>query len=694
MASKREVSIIIRAIDKASRVLRTISNAATKDLKQVGDAAANAARSIGLIGAALTLSLGLVVNTTAQFQQSMANTQSVIGATVDELGQLTDAAREMGKVSVFSASQAADAMFFLASAGLNTEKVIAALGGTMDLAAATMSDLAFTTETVVSTLAAFGLQAQDSDRVANVFAATISGSQATMEKLATAMSFVAPVARAVNLSLEETSAILGRLFTSGIAASTAGTALRMAFAQLLKPSEDAKEALDRLRIVTKTADGNIRNFIDIIRDLEVAGLTAADAMTIFGVRAGPALLTLVNQGASAIDNLTRRVTGTNKAAEMAALQIATFQGQMKLLKSAAQELQIVIGTQLLPTLTDLTIKITVIATKTADWAKEHKELTKVLGTSTLVLAGFAVVMTTVLLGFAGIAKLLETAAKAVMLLRKTFFLIGNTTLILKVRLALLAKGIVGLAGIVAGGIIAGLAVFAGALALVKSEADKAKKAILENSEEMKRQQSNVQGIKDALALYKIALEQVRDAQDKGARSVTLLGTVLKDSEGNVGGLGKAMLPVEDQIIRLREKITSLNKQLRVAGGDIFLMNKRLSESPILIQALLNPLGLLSKALEELQKKAAIAPPPIELTDKQLKLLENLTIERERLTKSATDFSISEAIREAKAQEVIADGNRQLLTEIARNLQLRLSAIRKQQRDDAQQVAKDIVQQSR
>jgi hypothetical protein len=85
MASKREVAIIIKAIDKASRVMRSISDAATKDLKQVGDAARTAATSIGLIGAALTLSLGLAVNTTASFEQSMANTQGVIGATEAEL---------------------------------------------------------------------------------------------------------------------------------------------------------------------------------------------------------------------------------------------------------------------------------------------------------------------------------------------------------------------------------------------------------------------------------------------------------------------------------------------------------------------------------------------------------------------------------------------------------------------------------
>lgn len=358
------------------------------------------AASIGMIafGTAAAVGFGMAVNEAATFQQSMVNTQAVAGATAEELKRLTSFAREMGKQTVFSAKESADAMVSLASAGQNTNEIMNSLKGTLNLAAATNSDLAFTSRTVASTLSQFGFAATESDRIANVFTATISASQATMDKLATSMSIVGPVAKAVGLSLEETAGILGGLFNAGLDASTAGTSLRQSLAQLLKPTDDAKEALGRLNVETLDSQGKLRNLTDIIADLEKSGLSAADALAIFGVRAGPGMLALVSQGADSIRDLTEAITGTDKAAEIAALMVETFKGQRKLLKSAVSELKITIGNELLPILTEYTTKLAGIINKTSDWAAENPKLTK-----TLVKLGVAVSVITIGLGGIGLA---------------------------------------------------------------------------------------------------------------------------------------------------------------------------------------------------------------------------------------------------------------------------------------------------
>jgi len=325
-------------------------------------------------GAVAVATFRSVVTEAATFQQSMVNTQAVVGATSDELQELTGFAREMGKQTVFSATESATAMNRLGSAGLDTQEIMDSLKGTLDLSAATQSDLASTSQTVASTLSQFGFAAEESGRIANVFAATISASQATMEKLSTSMSIVGPVAKAVGLDLEETAGILGSLFNAGLDASTAGTSLRQAMAQLLKPTDDAKEALQRLNVETLDSQGQLRSLTDIIRDLETTGLTAADALTIFGVRAGPGMLALVSQGADSIEELTAAVTDTDKAAEIAELQVGTFQGQMKLLNSAVSELKISIGDELLPVLTEYTTKLTGAINKTTDFAAGQPEL--------------------------------------------------------------------------------------------------------------------------------------------------------------------------------------------------------------------------------------------------------------------------------------------------------------------------------
>lgn len=353
--------------------------------------------SLGMLafGAAAVTGLGFAVKAAGDFQQSMTNTQAVAGATSEELQKLTNFAREMGKQTVFSAKESADAMFDLASAGLSTNEIMKSLRGTMDLAAATQADLSFSASLVVGNLKAFDLAANQSGRLANLFTAAISGSRATMDKLNTSLAIIGPVAASINMPIEQTVGLLGKLFDRNIDASTSGTALRQTIARLLKPSEEAQEALGRLEVSVRKADGSMRPLVNIIRDLEDASLNTTDALAIFGVRAGPAMLALVNAGADSIEAFTEKITGTDKAAEIAALQINTFQGQLKILNSALSELKIEIGNQLLPVLTKYTTKLTGIINKTSTWAAENPKLTKTLVT----LGGVAGVTA---LGLAGI----------------------------------------------------------------------------------------------------------------------------------------------------------------------------------------------------------------------------------------------------------------------------------------------------
>ena len=131
------------------------------------------------------------VRTAAQFEQSMANAASVSRATSEELAMLEQAARRAGETTVYSASQSADAIYYLASAGFSASQSVEALDGVLALAAATQSDLAYTSSSVVSTLSQFRLQAEDSARISNVYAAAISRSLASMEKLTDACAMQA-----------------------------------------------------------------------------------------------------------------------------------------------------------------------------------------------------------------------------------------------------------------------------------------------------------------------------------------------------------------------------------------------------------------------------------------------------------------------------------------------------------------------
>lgn len=675
MASKREVSIIIRAIDKASRVMRSISNAATKDLKSIGNAAQNAARSIGLIGAALTLGLGLVVNTTASFEQAMANTQSVIGATEAELNKLTTAAREMGRVSIFTASQAANAMFSLAQAGFKTNDIMNSLAGTMLLAAAGSSDLTSTTETVVRTLSAFGLQANESARVANVFAAATSNSLANIERLSSGLSFSAGVAAEAGLSLEETTAILAKMLVVTGEGSRAGTALRMALVRLQKPTEAASEIFKRLEVSILGSSGSIRNLVDIIGDLEKAGVKGTEVMEIFGIRAGPAMLSLIRQGSGAIEELIRKITGTNKAAELAATRLDTFQGQVKLLRSASQELQIVFGNQLIPLLTDMTTRLTGLVTVTAVWAKENKDLAKAIGITTIALIALTAALTSLLIGVAGIAKATELFAT----LGRGMFAFGNTTIVLRARLALLATGITALSvaiiGVTFGAILLGLN-------RIATSAKRARGRVSELIDDMRLLGFSFKDISDGNKLAIESFNKLKTAEEAQIRIIGELNTLIKQIETTTeripfGFIGRLFVGG-----RSEERLAKLKKDL------------------IATEILLKQIREAQKQFAPLPDAGEVFGPPEpeididkikQLTDDQIKLFETLLVDRMRLTKNATDFAIAEAQREAMTQRVIAAGNSELLAGIAKVTQLKIAKIRKEAREEEQQAATEAIE---
>ena len=199
-------------------------------------------KGMTIAGTAIVAGFAMAIKTASGFEQSMANVASVAGATKEELQLLTDAAREQGEQSVYSASQAADAQYYLASAGMKVNEIISALEGTMSLAAATQSDLAYTSASVAASLSQYQLEAGEAGRVSNVFAAAISGSQATMEKMTTSMSYVGPMAKSMGMTIEDTTGILMNLYNAGLDGSMAGTSLRMAFVKLLNPTKDGAAA--------------------------------------------------------------------------------------------------------------------------------------------------------------------------------------------------------------------------------------------------------------------------------------------------------------------------------------------------------------------------------------------------------------------------------------------------------------------
>ena len=321
-----------------------------------------------MAGGAIAGGLVLATKKAGDFQQGIINAVSVTGLMGDEAKTAEDSlvklGKELGLKTKFSAKTAADAMYDLASSGWKVSDMAKGLPGIMDLAAATQADLTMTTETVTSTLKQFGLQSSESGRVADVFTKSISSSKATIDKLAASMSYAGPVAHSIGMPLEETTAILSKLYDAGMDGSKAGTILRGALTRLMDPTEKAQGALSGMGLSIDDVNPSMHEMTDILQTLRDHSMTTKDAIQIFGQRAGPGMITLIEPGTQGIRDLDEALQDAGgTAGDIADVQLNTLNGQMTIMKGSLEGLAISIGENLIPALTPMITNLTTIINK-------------------------------------------------------------------------------------------------------------------------------------------------------------------------------------------------------------------------------------------------------------------------------------------------------------------------------------------
>jgi len=350
---KREVAIYLRTINRlgpgirqAEATLSGFRNRVNRDFRRL--ATALTAALVGASTAAILVG--------ANFEQAMANVGSVARATDAEMVQLENRARELGATTAYSASQAADAMYSLASGGMNAGQIIAATEGVLKLAGATLSDMGTAAELTMSTLRQFNIEADKTRRVVNVFGAGIQNSMLNMQRLSDSLSYVGTTAHSVNMSLEETTAALALLHNGGMMASMAGTGLRQVLATLIEPGKELQEALGGVSV-------EVDGLGAVIARLQSQKLSPRELAKMFDIRALTAAQVLIGQGAVEFDRLTRAVTGTQAAWEMYDRQMNTTRGRWEEVKSALEEALIGTFKALKPVLTEALYKFIDFANK-------------------------------------------------------------------------------------------------------------------------------------------------------------------------------------------------------------------------------------------------------------------------------------------------------------------------------------------
>lgn len=399
MANVATLSVLLQARDQLSGPMGKVQGI----LRKTGIDAQKLGRSMTIMGAGITAVSALAVKSFISFEQEIANAGAVANATASEMQLLTDTAKEMGLTTVFSASESAKALSFLAMAGFDVTESTKALPGVLQLAAAAQIDLATAADITSNVLSGYGFEVKQITRVNDVMAKAFTSANTNLEQLGEAMKLAGPVASAAGIQFEETAGAIALMGNAGIQASMAGTALRGSITRMLNPAADAQKVMRELGISFTDAQGDLLPLVDIIGQLEKSGISAGDAMKVFGQRAGPAMLALISQGSDALREMTVELEASGgTAAEIAARQLDTLGGQFKLLKSATEGLAIELGSVLAPIIRDAAVAMTEIAGKISDWTQAHPDLTKFLAITVAAVGALMLVLGPLLIMLPGI----------------------------------------------------------------------------------------------------------------------------------------------------------------------------------------------------------------------------------------------------------------------------------------------------
>lgn len=291
------------------------------------------------------------------FDSAMSEVSAISGATGKDLQMLRDTAKEYGSTTMFSASEAADALKYMSLAGWDANTSAAALGGVLDLAAASGMDLGAASDMVTDYLSAFGMEAEKSGYFADLLAYAQANANTTAEGLGEAYKNCAANLNAAGQDIETTTSLLAMMANQGLKGSESGTALSAMMRDLTAKMEDGKVQIGDTAVAVMDANGNYRDLTDILKDVEKATDGMGDAersaalSTTFTSDSIKGLNLIMNAGvdeAAKFEEELRKCDGT--AAEMAKTMQDNLGGDLTSLSSQFEGVQIALYEKFEPAL--------------------------------------------------------------------------------------------------------------------------------------------------------------------------------------------------------------------------------------------------------------------------------------------------------------------------------------------------------
>jgi len=371
-----------RAVEQSSNRMVNSMQQFNQSMQRAGDRMMKVGKTMSMYVTAPLTGFGvLALRTAGEFESSMKRVEAISQGTADEMEALETQARELGETTMFSASEAADAMSYLAMAGFEVNEMMGAMPATLDLAAAGQMELGQSADIVSDVMQGFAMDTEETEHVVDVLSKAFTTANTTLHGLGEAMSFAAPVAHTYGVAIEEATAAVGFLSDAGIKAGRAGTSLRQVMLRLADQADD-------LGLNIRDSEGNLKDLADVLEEVENSGLQTSEIVESLGSQAGPAFATLIERGSEELREYTAQLEDSGGTAEeVADKQMEGLQGALKELRSAFEGLQIAIAEAgLLEFAADLVEKVTGLIRRVSDWNQTTLKTITIIGSLAAAMA--------------------------------------------------------------------------------------------------------------------------------------------------------------------------------------------------------------------------------------------------------------------------------------------------------------------
>lgn len=420
--SQEQYKALQREIAETEGKLKSLQKTADEATVNLGKGIQSAGEKITDAGKKMsTVSAGIVglgtaaVKTAADFEAGMSKVGAISDASAQDMELLTAKAREMGKTTKFSATEAAEAMSYMAMAGWKTEDMLGGIEGIMHLAAAAGEDLGTTSDIVTDALTAFGMQAKDSGRFADVLAKAAFNANTDVAKMGETFKYVAPIAGTAGYSIEDVALGIGLMANQSIKASQAGTNLRAIMSRMATQPKQTAAAMGTLGVSIADVSGNMKPFGDVMEELrgKFKGLSEEEkiqmASMIAGQEAMSGFLAIINSSDEEFYKLKASIDDSAGAAKNAAESMQdNLTGRITELKSKTEDMAIAFGNLMIPAMEKIVEKVGDFVTWLSELDEGQQQTIVTVGLVVAAIGPLLMMIGQVTQGIGGIIRIFPT----------------------------------------------------------------------------------------------------------------------------------------------------------------------------------------------------------------------------------------------------------------------------------------------